>query len=106
MYELPPDLERLRVIRVYLQMQLAAVDAKIQQAEKAVAQPPEPRTELAWRLQHVPNCDGDTGHGVVHRDGCRVKGGGRLDRKALDLALTMPDVTTCSICRPERGLGP
>jgi hypothetical protein len=106
MYELPPDLERLWVIRVYLQMQLAAVDAKIQQVEKAAAPPPEPPAELGWRLQHVPNPDGETGHGVVHRDSCRIKGGGRLDRKALDMALAMPDVTTCSICNPERGLDP
>jgi hypothetical protein len=40
MHELPSDLERLRVIRVYLQMQLAAVDAMIEQVEKDAAPPP------------------------------------------------------------------
>lgn len=35
MYDLPRDPERLRVIRLYLQMQLDAVDAKIRKAEAA-----------------------------------------------------------------------
>jgi hypothetical protein len=32
-YDIPPDPERPRVIRLYLQMQIAAVDAKIQKIE-------------------------------------------------------------------------
>ncbi|WP_127358293.1 hypothetical protein [Actinacidiphila soli] len=106
MYELPPDLERLRVIRTYLHLQLAAVDAKIEQAERPVARPGADRPPQAWRLQHIPNPDGGAGRGVVHRDRCRIKGGGWIDRKELELALTLPEVTACGDCHPERGLEP
>ncbi|MGW3246025.1 DUF6233 domain-containing protein [Streptomyces sp. NPDC001070] len=119
MYELPPDPQRLRVIRLYLQMQIAAVDAKIQEAESGAAAgagtgaetgadvPPQGRTRprapaRAWRLQSVPETRGGAGRGVVHRDDCRVPGGGRLNRQEFEVALGMPDVTPCEICRPER----
>ncbi|MDX2642632.1 DUF6233 domain-containing protein [Streptomyces sp. PA03-1a] len=116
MYELPPDPQRLRVIRLYLQMQIAAVDAKIQEAESGslVAAGAEagddavPRTRggkrgrtSAWRLQSVPDPRGGAGRGVLHRDDCRVPGGGRLNRQEFEVALGMPDVAPCEICHPE-----
>ncbi|WP_089224936.1 DUF6233 domain-containing protein [Actinacidiphila glaucinigra] len=119
MYELPPDPQRLRVIRLYLQMQIAAVDAKIQEAESdsapvAAGVPSEtgggaPQRDKggarsparAWRLQSVPDPRGGSGRGVLHRDDCRVPGGGRLNRQEFEVALGMPDVTSCGVCRPE-----
>ncbi|MEU4092047.1 DUF6233 domain-containing protein [Streptomyces sp. NPDC026673] len=121
MYELPPDSQRLRVIRLYLQMQIAAVDAKIQEVEAGAAagteagteagtgtEPPPPSrgrsraSARAWRLQSVPDPRGGTGRGVLHRDDCRVPGGGRLNRQEFEVALGMPDVIPCEVCRPER----
>ncbi|MEU1621793.1 DUF6233 domain-containing protein [Streptomyces sp. NPDC005722] len=120
MYELPPDPQRLRVIRLYLQMQIAAVDAKIQEAESGspagAGEGPEAgegtarraggksgaRTPArAWRLQSVPDPRGGAGRGILHRDDCRVPGGGRLNRQEFEVALGMPDVTPCEICHPE-----
>ncbi|MDX3097361.1 DUF6233 domain-containing protein [Streptomyces sp. ME01-24h] len=116
MYELPPDPQRLRVIRLYLQMQIAAVDAKIQESESgsAAATAGGARGEggdrtrsrsgtaaRAWRLQSVPDPHGGAGRGVLHRDDCRVPGGGRLNRQEFEVALGMPDVTPCAICHPE-----
>lgn len=115
MYELPLDPQRLRVIRLYLQMQIAAVDAKIQEAEAGAVggseagpgvPPPyrgrSPAVARAWRLQSVPDPRGGPGRGVLHRDDCRVPGGGRLNRQEFEVALGMPDVTRCEVCRPER----
>ncbi|MYX36774.1 MULTISPECIES: DUF6233 domain-containing protein [Streptomycetaceae] len=120
MYELPPDPQRLRVIRLYLQMQIAAVDAKIQEAESGSAPVAAGAAEAgggapqrargvggartparAWRLQSVPDPGGGSGRGVLHRDDCRVPGGGRLNRQEFEVALGMPDVTSCGVCRPE-----
>lgn len=103
------------MIRLYLQMQIAAVDAKIQEAEAGAAAGTEAGTEApppsrgrsrasarAWRLQSVPDQRGGAGRGVLHRDDCRVSGGGRLNRQEFEVALGMSDVMPCEVCRPER----
>ncbi|MFD3454191.1 DUF6233 domain-containing protein [Streptomyces sp. NPDC058691] len=102
MYELPSDLERLRVIRLYLQIQIDAVDARIRKAEAGIRPQRRPAAARAWRLQSVPDPQGGPGRGVVHRDDCRVPGGGRLSAKEFEIALGMPDVSACAICRPDR----
>lgn len=108
------------MIRLYLQMQIAAVDAKIQEAEAGSAAAAEAAAEAeggaprrgegrggartpvrAWRLQSVPDPRGGAGRGVLHRDDCRVPGGGRLNRQEFEVALGMPDVTPCGICNPQ-----
>ncbi len=117
------------MIRLYLQMQIAAVDAKIQEAESGSAtvaatvgaagaegetgDPPRvpagsrARTPArAWRLQSVPDPRGGAGRGVLHRDDCRVPGGGRLNRQEFEVALGMPEVAPCEVCRPESGRTP
>lgn len=106
MYELPPDPERLRVIRIYLQQQLAAVDAKLKELED--------RRPPGWRLEHIPSAAGFRGRGVLHRDDCWVKGargGGKphtLTREQAVLALTVPtdEIAPCDVCHPERDLAP
>ncbi|MEU4091984.1 hypothetical protein [Streptomyces sp. NPDC026673] len=118
MNELPPDVERLRVLRTYLELQLAAVDAKIEQATAAdrpaaTARPsrdedPFARGGRGWRLESVlaPNGKGPR-RGVVHRGDCPAAAGGWLSRKELDVALDQPEVTACPKCleRPSPGPG-
>ncbi|MEU6347223.1 DUF6233 domain-containing protein [Streptomyces sp. NPDC046977] len=43
MIELPSDLERLQVLRTYLRLQLAAVDAEIAKAQRGPERRPAPR---------------------------------------------------------------
>ncbi|MFF3943825.1 DUF6233 domain-containing protein [Streptomyces sp. NPDC001902] len=104
MYELPPDAERLQMLRLYLERQLAAVDARIRKVEQQAAAPAhEPRIGRdpgGWRLQHTPGVDG-AGRGIVHRADCPQAAGGWLSRKELDLALGMPEVTACPRCQPK-----
>ncbi|MGI5252762.1 DUF6233 domain-containing protein [Actinacidiphila glaucinigra] len=116
MNELPPDVERLRVIRMYLELQLAAVDAKIEQATAAArptaatARPardeqPFTRSGRGWRLESIPPSSGKgAGRGVVHRGDCPAAAGGWLSRKELDVALDQPEVTACPKCRPGTAL--
>ncbi|MYX36713.1 MULTISPECIES: DUF6233 domain-containing protein [unclassified Streptomyces] len=113
MSDLPPDVERLRVIRTYLELQLAAVDAKIEQATAAArpasttarpyrAEEPFALGGRGWRLESIPNLSGKgPGRGVVHRGDCPAATGGWLSRKELDIALDQPEVTACPKCRPE-----
>ncbi|MFF7211816.1 DUF6233 domain-containing protein [Streptomyces sp. NPDC008238] len=107
MGDLPPDLDRLQVIRLYLQLQLDAVDAKIrestEEAAKGVAPAspqPEPSADsgTGFRLQHVPR--GGTLRAVVHRGDCPDAAGGWISRHELDIALRMPEVTPCPRCHP------
>ncbi|MFJ4990081.1 DUF6233 domain-containing protein [Streptomyces sp. NPDC088732] len=110
MNDLPPDPDRLRVIRLYLQLQLDAVDAKIREAEgsappePSIVAPPRqqnlPRGRDGWRLQHVP--DRGPIKAVLHRGDCTNGAGGWLSRKELDIALGMPEVEPCPRCHPER----
>lgn len=101
---LPPDPQRLKTIRTYLALQLAAVDAAITAAET-----PHWLTTpaTAWRIQHLPPTDGSLrGRGVLHRDDCWITGGIPLEPRAAPLALEEPAVTMCDVCHPERDLQP
>ncbi|MFI8187076.1 DUF6233 domain-containing protein [Actinacidiphila glaucinigra] len=109
MSDLPPDAERLRVIRLYLQLQIDAVDAKIREAEgrepRPAATPPKQETShakggIGWRLQHLPK--GGALHGVIHRGDCPDVVGGWLSPRELQIALGMPDIEACPRCHPER----
>ncbi|MFB7293614.1 DUF6233 domain-containing protein [Actinacidiphila glaucinigra] len=113
MSELPPDVERLRVIRMYLELQLAAVDAKIEQARAAAGpavttvRPSRDEQSFArggrgWRLESIPPGTGKgPGRGVIHRGDCPAAAGGWLSRKERDVALDQPEVTSCPKCRPD-----
>ncbi|WP_329182963.1 DUF6233 domain-containing protein [Actinacidiphila glaucinigra] len=110
MGDLPPDLDRLQVIRLYLQLQLDAVDAKIRESEEQKAKggafgspkPPKPEplgdSDIGFRIQHVPR--GGTLGAVVHRDDCPDAAGGRISRHEVEIALRMPEVTMCPRCHP------
>lgn len=99
------------MIRLCLQLQLDAVDARIREAEEAPLRPvsvaSRPKREksvakggIGWRLQHVPK--GGSLRGVVHRGDCPDAVGGWLSQRELEIALGMPDVDVCPRCRPER----
>jgi hypothetical protein len=111
MYDLPPDPERLRVLRIYLQQQLAAVDDKIKQVE-ASEQSRLARPATAWWMQHLPPASGGRGRGVLHRDGCWAMPKQRmhlhpLSRDEAVLAvkrMSRDEVELCGICHPERDL--
>ncbi|MET9879034.1 DUF6233 domain-containing protein [Actinacidiphila glaucinigra] len=107
MGDLPPDLDRLQVIRLYLQLQLDAVDAKIRESEKPTTSggalvPPEPEHSVdgdaGFRIQHVPR--GGTLGAVVHRGDCPDAAGGRISQHEVEIALRMPGVTLCPRCHP------
>ncbi|MYX34858.1 MULTISPECIES: DUF6233 domain-containing protein [unclassified Streptomyces] len=110
MGDLPPDLDRLQVIRLYLQLQLDAVDAKIRESEEQKAKggalgspkPPKPEpfgdSDIGFRIQHVLR--GGTLGAVVHRDDCPDAAGGRISRHEVEIALRMPEVTMCPRCHP------
>ncbi|MEU0184743.1 DUF6233 domain-containing protein [Streptomyces sp. NPDC006207] len=111
MSDLPPDAERLRVIRLYLQLQIDAVDAKIREVEEreprpaAAATPPKQEKShakdgIGWRLQHIPK--GGSLHGVIHRGDCPDAVGGWLSPREVEIALGMPDVEACPRCHPAR----
>ncbi|MCW2870102.1 DUF6233 domain-containing protein [Actinacidiphila oryziradicis] len=102
---LPPDIERLQVIRTYLQLQLAAVDAAIAAAETG-AQPWLATPATAWRLQHLPSAAGRVGRGVLHRDDCWFVGGAPIGREEAVIALGEPGVEACDACHPKDGLQP
>ncbi|MEU6345934.1 DUF6233 domain-containing protein [Streptomyces sp. NPDC046977] len=112
MGDLPPDLDRLRVIRVYLQLQLDAVDARIREIEgpsppaapSATSRRAGPNAEgsAGWRLQHLPDGEGGSVRAVLHRGDCPDAAGGWLSQNELGIALAMPDITPCPRCHPER----
>lgn len=102
MHELPPDVERLRVLRTYLQLQLAAVDAALVAAEHGVeAWATGPA--VAWKLQHLPAPAGQPGRGVLHRADCWIQGIAELNRDEARVALE-DGVEPCAICKPTVGL--
>ncbi|WP_374192986.1 DUF6233 domain-containing protein [Streptomyces sp. AV19] len=112
---LPPDIERLRVVRAYLSYELARVDARIRRLEeqaagRAAAPPRERRPEPAptgsaaggelkwWRF--VP-ARGDRGGGMVHRGDCQEAAGAPLGQTEARMILDEDGVQPCPRCRPE-----
>ncbi len=127
MSDLPPDLDRLRVLQIYLRMQLAEVDARIKAAEQTeqrhagqrpgeatpTSQPaaapeggraqPDPGAELKW-WRFIPGRSG-AGGGVLHRGDCRTSSGGALlSTTEASLMLDEPHVKPCPSCQPQTRL--
>ncbi|MFJ4851747.1 MULTISPECIES: DUF6233 domain-containing protein [unclassified Streptomyces] len=110
---LPPDLDRLRVTRLYLQLQLDGVDARIREIEglRPPVDPPvvsrrsHPIAEdsAGWRLQHVPDDKSGSIRAILHRGDCPDAAGRLLSQNEVRIALAMPDITPCPCGHPERG---
>lgn len=90
------------MIRLYLQLQIDAVDAKIRETEES-GEPSAPTSAeregsfaVGFRLQHVPR--GGTLRGVVHRGDCPDGAGDWLTPREVEIAFRMPDVTPCPRC--------
>lgn len=110
---LPPDLERLQVIRgwleqqqarnevigIYLQVLREHVDTAI-----AAATPPTGSSQ-EYRIQGMRT---PTGRSVLHRDDCWVTGGATITRDdaliAIGDPLIKPRLEMCDACQPEDGL--
>ncbi|MFD6421017.1 DUF6233 domain-containing protein [Streptomyces sp. NPDC060198] len=114
MSDLPPDVARLQVLRVYLALQLAEVDRAIAAAGRQAApvrQPaavtaPPPRKRPATPAFGVARVGLGPGE-AVHRGDCWADGGeirplSREDAAAHLAAGTPP----CDVCQPERVLAP
>ena len=121
MSDLPPDLNRLQVLRTYLRLQLEAVDARIRQVERTGDARPRPTGRAAtparparpprdpeappdlkwWRFVHAG--PGTVG-GTLHRGDCRQATGGTL--LALPEAKLILDegARPCRQCAPEARL--
>ncbi|OEV11049.1 DUF6233 domain-containing protein [Streptomyces nanshensis] len=111
---LPPDLERLQVIRAYLgdlqaqqgtimlflDLLAATVDGAI--AAATPSGPPE-----GYRIQKMRLPEG---RATLHRSDCWINGGVTISRADALLALsddvTRGELTMCQACRPEEMLEP
>ncbi|MEU3774304.1 DUF6233 domain-containing protein [Streptomyces sp. NPDC032472] len=105
---LPPRLDQLLVVRRWLELTLARVDARIeavgeQEAVLAQRRPlPEP---AAWWLEY--------GRGIqraptrVHTSACRRGSRSRpaSREEAVETLRSVPTVIACPLCRPESDLG-
>ncbi|MGO4417335.1 DUF6233 domain-containing protein [Streptomyces sp. MCAF7] len=94
MSELPPDLERLQTLEVYLRLQLGAVQARIADLDGGA-----PDRAAGWTLQLMPSPEG-TCRGYLHHERCFIRGR-PLTRDQARKVLGMPEITACDACHPE-----
>jgi hypothetical protein len=106
MYDLPPDLPRLRTLETWLLMTLERVRQQISAAEQVEAMdaarrvPPPPP---AWALE----VDRTRQPAAVHVGDCTMGGerGRPLTRDAALRAIAVEGVAACPFCRPDAALG-
>jgi hypothetical protein len=105
MSDLPPDLPRLEVLRTWLRLTLAEVDARITQlrAEQTAHQRAAPPPAPDYRIQRSPGAGRVATS--VHLGTCGIarKAPG-VPEDAARRALA-DGVTACDICRPDTELG-
>lgn len=107
MYDLPPDLPRLRTLETWLLMTLERVRQQITVAEQVEAMdaarrvpPPPPAWALEVNAARQPS--------AVHVGDCAVGAAGMwrpLTRDAALRAIAVEGVTPCPFCRPDAALG-
>lgn len=108
MYDLPPDLPRLRVLETWLLMTLERVRQQITVAEQVAALDAARRPALPppdWELE----MNGARQPSAVHIGGCLPAEGDTprrtLTRDAALRALAVDQIPGCPFCRPEAALG-
>ncbi len=113
MSDLPPDLNRLQVLRTYLRLQLEAVDTRIREIERTPdaargaasvrpARGQEAAKELRWwRFVHAGA--GSVG-GTLHRGDCRHAAGGALLTLTQARLILEEGARPCEQCAPETRL--
>ncbi|WP_327359860.1 DUF6233 domain-containing protein [Streptomyces sp. NBC_01304] len=107
--DLPPDLERLRVVERYLELQLDAVRARIADLTGGGPAAAAAAPEVTWvvELRRTPQGYQPS---VLHDPGCFALGGVRTERlstaDAIEaLAGPRARLAPCALCTPERQLG-
>lgn len=109
MYDLPPDLLRLRTLETYLAMLLGDVRERIAKAEQqqAAAAPVRARLEgPAYVLSYLRE-RGQPVVDSVHLGDCRQASHHTrpLTREQALQAITSGGIRACEICRPDSELG-
>lgn len=108
MYDLPPDLPRLRTLETWLLMTLQRVRQQItvaEQVEALDAANREPEPPPPWALE----VNGARQSAAVHTGDCAAGSKGMkwrpLTRDGALRALTSDQVPPCPFCRPDTALG-
>ncbi|MER7517760.1 DUF6233 domain-containing protein [Streptomyces sp. NPDC126499] len=109
MYDLPPDLPRLRTLETYLAMLLGDVRDRIRKAEQQQAAAVSARTLPAgpgFVLSFLRK-GGQAHADSVHLDDCTMASRHTrpLDRDQALQAITTGGIRACEICRPDSELG-
>lgn len=106
MFDLPPDLPRLRTLELWHRMWLTRIEAAIVEAEaveqrqrQEARQVPPP---TGWKLQR--GIDRDRTPMSVHHADCALGKGPTINRDQA-LRLLADGVEACAVCRPDVGLG-
>jgi hypothetical protein len=105
MSELPPDLPRLHVLRTWLQMTLAQVDARITQlqAEQAAHARALPPPGPDYRIQR--GLTADRLPVKVHVGDCGMAKKAPGTSEAAARQALVEGVEACAVCRPDTELG-
>ncbi|WP_239476263.1 DUF6233 domain-containing protein [Streptomyces sp. CS090A] len=102
----PTPLEKNRALEEWLRYQLGQVQARIRELEVQEAEERRRRQQayagLHWKIQ--PQRSNEAA--LLHRGDCGTYPvqGGFIGRDDAVIALSMPEVEPCPICRPETGL--
>ncbi|MFF3094108.1 DUF6233 domain-containing protein [Streptomyces cyaneofuscatus] len=109
MYDLPPDLDRLRTLRTWYALWLGRIDQAIQAAEeKQRAEQLKAQRQVTATPDWVVELDRATGspYADVHIGGCHMIGKRRQAITRDQAAqLISQGVTPCNHCRPDSELG-
>lgn len=102
---LPPDLDRLQTLEYWLQLQLRAVHARIEEVKRYEASRPKPipPPQPDWVLQPA-GAAGDGRPLYVHEGHCPAATGKAITRRQATEALTS-GIEACPLCRPDTALG-
>ncbi|MFF2184561.1 DUF6233 domain-containing protein [Streptomyces sp. NPDC058155] len=108
MFDLPPDVPRLRVIEQQLTVWLGHVRKAIAEAQAAEAiranTLPVHSPPVAYRLGDPRPIGGRNEPPLLHAGDCRMGGGRPITREQALQALT-GDAEPCPYCRPDTELG-
>ncbi|MFH9236088.1 DUF6233 domain-containing protein [Streptomyces globisporus] len=98
----PTQLEKNRALEEWLRWQLGQVQARIRDLEAQEERERQAHAAL-WKVQ--PQQSGSPA--LLHRGDCRLYTGSTyINRGDARVALTMPEIEPCTVCRPETGLTP
>lgn len=106
MFDLPPDLPRLRTLELWhrlwldrIQQAIAEAEADEQRQQKEAA---HTRPVVGWRIERRHMTDNRDGY--LHVGDCHM-GGGRACTREQALEALAAGVVACEFCRPDTELG-